>query len=131
MNYKILLTGNIQRNDGVVIPVDLANSDYQKYQTWLSAGNSAEVETPPIPTAEEAWALGAAYISGFFTADQRQMLTAKMILGSTAQKALITEIFSWITLLEQAATSQPVTFDPTTFGEPPHSYAAVLGATGI
>lgn len=45
--YKLTLSGSIQRRtDGVSIPVDPTNSDYQKYLAWVASGNTPEPIAP-------------------------------------------------------------------------------------
>jgi hypothetical protein len=39
--YQLTSSGYILRSDGVTIPDDLSNSDYQAYQLWVSQGNAA------------------------------------------------------------------------------------------
>jgi len=48
MNYSkvkdvvtgLLIDNVILRDDGIFIPFDINNSDYQKYLIWLSEGNN-------------------------------------------------------------------------------------------
>jgi hypothetical protein len=48
MNYKLQSSGGVQRlADGVFIPPDPANSDWQAYQDWLAVGNTPEPIDPP------------------------------------------------------------------------------------
>lgn len=53
--FKLTKTTSIIRLvDGATIPADPANVDYQKYLTWIDAGNTAEpaeVPTPSIPAS--------------------------------------------------------------------------------
>jgi acyl-CoA reductase-like NAD-dependent aldehyde dehydrogenase len=39
----------IHTSDGVYIPVDPANSEYQKYLQWVSKGNTPDPVDPPTP----------------------------------------------------------------------------------
>ena len=39
--YQLQTFGeSVKRSDGVFIPFDIANSDYQQYLEWLAAGNT-------------------------------------------------------------------------------------------
>lgn len=38
----------IERSDGAVIPIDLGNSDYQRYLRWLENPNEAAQSTPTV-----------------------------------------------------------------------------------
>ena len=40
--YEIRYETSIKRSDGVWIPFDEANTDYQAYLAWVSEGNTAE-----------------------------------------------------------------------------------------
>jgi hypothetical protein len=49
MTYKLIVHTStapnpscIKRDDGVLIPFDAANVDFQQYQVWLSEGNTPE-----------------------------------------------------------------------------------------
>lgn len=47
--YKLVYGGNtVARNDGVSIPFDPANMDYQDYLKWLAEGNE------PLPADESS-----------------------------------------------------------------------------
>lgn len=48
--YQLLNDHVVQRlSDGACIPLDPANTDYQKYLQWLSEGN---IPTPPDEVTE-------------------------------------------------------------------------------
>jgi len=51
---KTTLTGeNIYRvKDGVYIPLDEGNADYQAYREWVDLGNVADVEDTPVVPPE-------------------------------------------------------------------------------
>ncbi|WP_127076020.1 hypothetical protein [Rhodomicrobium lacus] len=46
--YTLTHSGAVRRDDGAAIPADEANSDWQRYQEWLAAGNTP-APTPEIP----------------------------------------------------------------------------------
>ncbi|WP_127078329.1 hypothetical protein [Rhodomicrobium lacus] len=46
--YICTQNGSVIRDDGAVIPSDPANSDWQRYQEWLAAGNTP-APAPEIP----------------------------------------------------------------------------------
>ena len=58
MNFQLSQHNCIQRlDDGVFIPCDPANADYQAYLAWVDEGNTPEppppVVSPPALTTEE------------------------------------------------------------------------------
>lgn len=53
--YRLLDSKTVLRlNDGVLIPVDLGNLDYQQYFAWVVAGNSAGPATGTLLTVDVA-----------------------------------------------------------------------------
>ena len=53
--YKLTETQNIiYRNDGMWIPADPANTDYQQYLAWLAKGNTPEPYVPPPPSIPQS-----------------------------------------------------------------------------
>lgn len=47
--YKLTLSDSIQRlADGVSIPTDTGNRDYQEYLAWIAAGNTPEPADPAV-----------------------------------------------------------------------------------
>lgn len=59
MTYKLLKSGVRRIADGACIPDAAGNSDWRKYQDWLSAGNTPEPADPepqvfPVVTMRQA-----------------------------------------------------------------------------
>jgi hypothetical protein len=47
--YKLTQGTNVLRSDGVSIPKDERNTDYQRYLAWLAEGNTPEQADPVAP----------------------------------------------------------------------------------
>lgn len=47
--YKLTQGTNVLRSDGVSIPKDERNTDYQRYLAWLAEGNTPESADPVAP----------------------------------------------------------------------------------
>lgn len=62
MSVYTITTGSdiIVRDDGIHIPPDQNNVDYQVYLAWVDAGNTAEILPEPHPTAAERLAMSVA-----------------------------------------------------------------------
>ena len=46
--YQLQTLGqSVKRSDGLFIPFDPANTDYQAYLAWLAEGNTPEPEEEP------------------------------------------------------------------------------------
>jgi hypothetical protein len=59
--YKIIEPGLIHcLQDNTFIPADPANTDFQRYQSWLAAGNTPQPADPP-PAPDHAALRRAAY----------------------------------------------------------------------
>lgn len=131
MTYTILINGSIRRSDGAIIPPDPANTDYQTFLAWKAAGNMASVEIAPVQTADQAWASGENYIHQFFDVDKLMDLESLMVNPSTpaVQLARIQAADAWIQSIKGAALSTPATFTPSSFGNPPFTYAECLSTT--
>lgn len=54
MPYKLTKSGVQRPADGAWIPNDTANTDWQEYQKWLTAGNTPLPADPdPVPVPPE------------------------------------------------------------------------------
>lgn len=47
LTYALTATTSILRSDGVLIPADTKNYDYQTYLAWVQQGNTATAYTAP------------------------------------------------------------------------------------
>lgn len=47
--YKLTQGTNVLRSDGVSIPKDERNTDYQRYLAWLAEGNTPQPADPVAP----------------------------------------------------------------------------------
>ena len=76
MNYALTQFGMVfDRSQGVYIPPDPANTDYQAYLAWLEAGNTPEPapepEPEPVPELTPAEKLAA---SGLTVEELKELL---------------------------------------------------------
>ncbi|KAF2991167.1 hypothetical protein MJC1_01900 [Methylocystis sp. MJC1] len=75
MNYTVIDNSNyVRRGDGVVIPDDQSNYDWQVYQTWLEAGNTPS--PAPGPTK--------ANLIAYTTAARDKILVAGIVVNVAA-----------------------------------------------
>ena len=61
-SYTYTLTANakvIRRSDGATIPAAGGNKDYQAYQKWVAAGNTATAAPAPTPAQQATAAINA------------------------------------------------------------------------
>lgn len=78
--YQLSGSGGVIRlSDGAAIPDDAHNADWQAYQAWVAAGNTAIAASTPTP-AQQAAAQGAA--------DLAAKLAAGLAITSTGTPAL-------------------------------------------
>jgi hypothetical protein len=114
--------------EGMFIPKDLANRDYQIVLKEIANGQ-AELQPyePPPKTLNQAIELGEAYISAKgFTPLVRQEITAAAALGflSEAQLTKAQATLGWIFALKGAAIANPANFVPA--GEPPYTPEQIM-----
>lgn len=58
--YQLYADGHVQRDDGLIIPPDPDNRDWQDYQAWLAIdGNAPDPQPIPMASAEGAVAESA------------------------------------------------------------------------
>lgn len=54
ISYQLIADSTtVLRSDGVYIPADLANADYEAYLAWMAAGNTPAPAS--TPTAAQQW----------------------------------------------------------------------------
>ena len=63
----------VERSDGVYIPADPSNVDWQTYQTWLKAGNAPTPMAAPAPARPQFTFL---QFLGLFTASEQTAIVA-------------------------------------------------------
>jgi hypothetical protein len=67
--YNLIFgSSGIQRSDGVVVPADALNTDYQAYQAWTQAGHTATAAATPVVVPQcYLWQLQAVLTSQQWT----------------------------------------------------------------
>ena len=86
--YQLTQTTHLIRTaDGVIIPADPRNTDYQQYLAWLAAGNTPKpADPPPAPdTSAQRRAAYAAESDPLFFMSQRGEATPQEWLAKVAE----------------------------------------------
>lgn len=88
--YSLYLDSHVQRDDGLIIPPDPDNTDWQAYQVWLADGNT----TAALPVAAPSIEITAAAFLARFTDAERLAIqqaadaTPSIALGLTMGLAI-------------------------------------------
>ena len=86
--YKLTNNNNIFRQlDGMFIPYEPANTDYQQYLAWLAAGNTPEpADPPPPPGVPQAVTMRQARLALLAAGKLSQVATAIAAMPSPAKE---------------------------------------------
>jgi|GEM_PF-3951730 len=114
--------------------VDITSVSPQPGTGWTYANGAFTAPAQPAPapqTSAQARAAGEAYVNQFFTDLEITELEELLLSPSTPanQLAMVKAVKSWLSTIETAWLASPATFNPTTFGNPPNTYAEILTMT--
>lgn len=80
--YQFYVDGHVQREDGLIIPPDPDNLDWQAYQAWLAIDGNVTDPTPtPAPRTEIS---AAEFLARFTDAERLAVQTAAVAQPSIA-----------------------------------------------
>lgn len=101
--YQIYIDGHVQREDGLIIPPDPDNLDWQDYQAWLAIdGNVVD----PAPTPAPATRIGAAeFLARFTDAERLAVQTAAAAAPAIALGLTMGLAVGTIGLVDDAVTA--------------------------